>query len=103
MLFIKCLNSLQQELAWHSIFLGVHQAQIWGLRGQLGQLFVEALKLIVSALGTRVEGGLVWARCQTQKRGLISCMTAVGANLQAVTAVRTRDPETMNNLDLELN
>lgn len=59
MLFIKCLNSLQQELAWHSIFLGVHQAQMWGLRGQLGQLFVEALKPIVSSLGTRVEGCLV--------------------------------------------
>lgn len=34
---------------------------------------------------------------------MISYLTTVGAYLQAVTAVRTRDPGPMNNLDLELN
>lgn len=56
-----------------------------GLKGQLGQLFLEALKPIVSALGTRVEGCLVWARRQAQKRGLVNCVTVVGTHLQAVT------------------
>lgn len=82
-----------------------------GLKGQLGQLFPEALKPIVSTLGTLVEGCLVWARCQAPEERLDKlydhswCLSSGCDTIE----MRTRDQSVIidlgptSNLDLGLN